>query len=369
MHESAFALIDLAAIEHNLTWTQNYLKTHSAKTNRPFIWSVVKGDAYGHGLSLVLPAMKQADGLAVLGLHQVLQCRKLGWDQPVLAMRSTFTANDLADPGLGPLHLVVDNEEQLAVLSALQRPGALHVWLRHAGTLNHTGLQHEAFSKGMQMLQGMANNGTIASVRPFLHPAQAQNKATFETELRALLRADPHAMNNGCTMNSAALLSAPEIATKSGWVRSGIVLYGVSPLPGKTGTELGLKPAMTLKAPVYGIQTLQAGQAIGYGSGFVAENPMRIGLVSCGYADGYPRHAAPGTPVRVHNKPATLVGTVSMDLLTIDLTHLPDVQAGSWVTLWGDGLPVEQVAACAGTIAADLLTSLTPQVQRQARPS
>ena len=360
------AWIDPSAIEHNLGRVLQHLQL-AHNTARPFVWAVVKADAYGHGLAHVVPALCHADGLAVLSVDDVRHCRSLGWKKPVLAMRSPFTLNDLLAPELKPLHLVIDNPQQLAVLSKLDRPCDLNLWVRHAGALNHTGFQTTEFMQALSKLTAMARRGLISSVRPFIHPAQAEQTDHFQQELAAFHSLLPGNTNDSCAFNSAALLIDADHARRSLWVRSGILLYGVCPLPGQTGRDLGLRPAMTLQAPLYGIQTLATGTTIGYGGSQPFDRPRRVGLVSCGYADGYPRHARPGTPALVDGQPTHLLGSVSMDLLAIDLTELPHAQPGSIVTLWGPDLPVEQVAHHAGTIAADLLSGLNARIHRQTR--
>jgi alanine racemase len=360
------AWIDPSAIEHNLGRVIQHLQLDHNPV-RPFVWAVVKADAYGHGLAHVMPALCHADGLAVLSVDDVRHCRGLGWKGPALAMRSPFTLNDLLDPELWPLHLVIDNPQQLAVLSKLDQPCDLSLWVRHAGALNHTGFQTTEFMRALSELTTMARRGLITSVRPFLHPAQAEQTNHFQQELAGFYSLLPGNANDSCAFNSAALLIDADRARRSLWVRSGILLYGVSPLPGQTGLDLGLRPAMTLQAPLYGIQTLGAGATIGYGGSQALDRRSRVGLVSCGYADGYPRHARPGTPALIDGQPTHLLGSVSMDLLAIDLTELPHAQPGSIVTLWGPDLPVEQVAHHAGTIAADLLSGLNARIHRQTR--
>jgi alanine racemase len=144
------------------------------------------------------------------------------------------------------------------------------------------------------------------------------------------------------------------------------MLYGASP-GGGTAASFGLKPAMTLKAELIAVQSLQAGDSVGYGSTFTAEQAMRIGIVSCGYADGYPRHAPTGTPVLVDGVRTRIVGRVSMDMLSVDLGPVPSSDVGSSVILWGEGLPIDEVAEAAGTIGYELMCAITPRVRRETR--
>jgi alanine racemase len=160
--------------------------------------------------------------------------------------------------------------------------------------------------------------------------------------------------------NSAAELMHPELATD--WVRPGIMLYGATP-GAKSAQEFGLLPAMTLSSEIIGMQHIGAGDAVGYGSRFVADSVMTVGVVACGYADGYPRHAPNGTPVLVDGVRTRIVGRVSMDMITVDLTPVPGAHVGSKVTLWGADLPIDEVANAAGTIGYELMCALAPRVR------
>jgi alanine racemase len=192
------------------------------------------------------------------------------------------------------------------------------------------------------------------------HFAQADEAAGVDWQLQPFL----HEMaDHGLTWssaNSAALLRYPE--TQGAWVRPGIMLYGASPFAEVPAEQLGLRPAMTLQSEIISVQTLQAGEGVGYGQLFRAERAMRVGVVACGYADGYPRHAPTGTPVLVNARVSRTLGRVSMDMLCVDLTECADAGVGSPVVLWGEGLPVEVVAAAAGTSSYELLCALAPRV-------
>src|SRR5690606_28862005 len=209
-------------------------------------------------------------------------------------------------------------------------------------------------------LQGLLAAGHVSGIGHFQHYANAEDAADLGLERQSFKQLTTGLPGRICTENSAALLIDSASAASTDWLRTGIVLYGVSPLSGHTGPDLGLKPAMALYAPIYGIQELGSGDGVGYNSAFRADRALRIGLVRCGYADGYPRTAPSGCPVLVGGMRARILGRVSMDTLTIDLTNLPHVATGDSVTLWGTvNLPVEDVARAAGTIAAQLLTGLT----------
>jgi alanine racemase len=360
---TAFACIDAAAI----AWNLSHMRRLAGGDGRqaPRIWAVVKADAYGHTLAQALAGLEAADGLAVLALSDVHQLRAMGWQKPILVMSAKFSAEDLRDPTLFPLHLVIDDEEQLATLQGLSGSLQPHVWLRHSGQLHHAGFSGAHYVQAYRRLQALWLSGRVAAVGHLCHYAAAEDPQSLRAERQAFQDAVAGLPGAMCTENSAAVLAAAGYARTTDWVRIGIALYGISPLPGTDGAALGLRPAMTLLAPIYGEQQLSAGSRLGYGGGFLAPRDMRVGLLRCGYADGYPRRIADGAYVMVDDRKCRIVGRVSMDTLTIDLTDHAHAAAGTLATLWGkDGLPIEHIARTAETIAAQLCTGLTARVPR-----
>lgn len=364
--DSPLALIDASAITHNLNRLRQLLARPAPQTS-PLIWAVAKADAYGHTLELAYPGLSGADGLAVLTLAEARHCRSLGWTGPILIMSAQYTRAALEDPALYPLHLVMDNQEQLVALQALQAPCTPHVWLRYRGRLNHTGLTQADYRDAYAALHICVRQGRLSGLGHLQHYAHAEQASSLCEERQAFQALTADLPGPVCTDNSAALLSDPVGAANTAWVRSGIALYGISPLAGLTGHDLGLRPAMRLQAPLYDIHTLQAGQPLGYGGTFLASRDMRIGMVRCGYAHGYPRGLSGGGMVMATERPAPIVGRVSMDTLTIDLSQHPDITVGAMVSLWGvPGLSIEAVATQANTIPAQLCTALTARVPRHA---
>lgn len=362
----ACAYVNAQAVAHNLQALRQRVST-AAPGHNPPIWAVVKANAYGHGLEHVLPGLQGADGLAVLSLHEAYCCRALGWVGPVLLMDGTCTSADLNDPALYPLHLAINHRGQIEQLEGLSDGCKPHAWLRFTGHLHHAGLLAADYRPAYARLQALLAAGRLSAIGHFQHYANAEDPELQAGERQQFTQLTAGLPGMVCTENSAALLTSPLAAAHTSWLRSGLALYGASPLAGITGTELGLQPAMLLQAPIYGIQHLQAGDRLGYGSTFVADRPGRIGLVHCGYADGYPRSAPSGCPVWVPGGPASIVGRVSMDTLAIDISDYPNVGPGHQATLWGcPELSIESVAQSAGTIAAQLLTGLTAQVPRLA---
>jgi len=364
--DTPLALIDPAAIGHNLGRLRQLL-AYPGCSPTARIWAVIKSDAYGHTLAHAYAGLGQADGLAVLTLDEAGQCRRLGWTGPILAMSAHITRAALEDPRLYPLHLIVDHEEQLAPLLSLQPPCSPHVWLRYRGQLNHAGFDRVAYRNAHARLLPGLHAGRLAGLGHMQHYARAEDAEYMLAERKAFQELTQGMPGPVCSDNSAALLSDHVGAARSSWVRSGIALYGISPLHGLNGPDLGLRAAMVLQAPLYGFQTLQPGDTLGYGGTFRAQRETRVGLVRCGYAHGYPRGMPQGCPVLVNGRKAAIIGRVSMDTLTIDLSDHPDAGYGTTVILWGlPELPIEAVATKAGTIPAQLCSGLTGQVPRRA---
>jgi len=349
------------AVEHNLQWVRKRIGGLRAP---PRIWAVVKADAYGHGLSRILPGLASADGLAVRDLDEAYRCRKLGWRKPILAMNARFGPDDLDNPALYPLHLIADDASQLDML-ARRRALNPFVWLRYAGRLNHAGFDQASYIKAYYRARALCQSGHAAGVGHLQHYAQAEADPHRGQERLSFRRLTDPLPGPRCSENSAALVQDPMAGQDDGWVRTGILVYGISPIAGRTGAELGLRAAMTLQAPLNRIRTVARGEAIGYGAQFVAARDTRIGLVNCGYADGYPRLLSECATVLVNGRPHPVVGRVSMDIMAVDLGNAhADLRPGTMVTLWGEGCPIEHVAQHAGTIPAQLCVGLGARVRR-----
>ena len=350
------ARIDLSALKHNLAVVRG-----CAPQSRAL--AVIKANAYGHGMLRVAGALAGAEGFAVLNLSEGVALREAGFKQTILLLEGFFSADEL--PALAEYRLasVIHHAEQMEMLEASGLPVKLDVFLKINSGMNRLGFKPEVFPSALQRLQSSRSAGKITLMTHF-STADAL-KGASEAEGVAAQLACFDGLAAGLALprslaNSAAILRYPE--THGDWVRPGIMLYGASPFADASAESLGLRPAMTLESGIIAVQALRAGEAVGYGATFRAASTMRVGIVACGYADGYPRHAPTGTPVLVNGVSTRTLGRVSMDMLCVDLTALPDAGIGSPVTLWGDGLPVEEVAAAAGTISYELLCALAPRV-------
>lgn len=358
MPRPLFAHIHIDAMQHNLARARD-----CARGAR--VWAVVKADAYGHGLARAVRGFADADGLALVEFDYALRLRELGWAKPILMLEGFFDASDLQLMAHHGLQGSVHSEEQLAMLAATPLPAPIDVHLKMNTGMNRLGFTPESIAHAYARLRAMPQVASITLMTHFanadeLAPTRlplAQQLQRFETGAASIAQRLPRSL-----CNSAALLMHQ---IDSDWVRPGVMLYGGTPAGSAHGvpaSEFGLLPTMTLRSELIAVQQIEAGELVGYGSCFEAGARMRIGVVACGYADGYPRHAPQGTPVLVDGVRTGLVGRVSMDMLMVDLSHAPDAGVGSEVTLWGQGLPIDEVALAAGTIGYELMCALAPRV-------
>jgi alanine racemase len=344
------ARISIGAMAHNL----RVARSHAGSAR---VFAVVKANAYGHGLSRARRALAAADGFAVLTLEEAANLRQMGVEQPILLLEGIFGADEIAACAELDLWPVLHHVAHLDWFE--QRPPArpLQVFLKFDSGMHRLGFPlagHAAVVARAKSLPG------VAGITLMTHFAQADEAVGVDWQLQPFLREMAGYGLPWSSAHSAALLRYPD--TRGEWVRPGLMLYGASPFADMTATELGLRPAMTLQSEIISVQTLQAGEGVGYGQLFRAERTMRVGVVACGYADGYPRHAPTGTPVLVNGRTGRTLGRVSMDMLCVDLGEHADAGVGSPVVLWGEGQPVDAVAAAAGTSSYELLCALAARV-------
>jgi len=343
------ARIDLSALEHNL---QIARRATGAR-----VMVAVKAAAYGHGLLRAAEALRAADGFALLDVNEGVALREVGYRQTILLLEGCFAPGDLLLAAEYDLACVIHNPQQIAMLDAYPRRGSLQVWLKVNSGMNRLGFAPQDVPAALEQLKAHA---AVRDITLMTHFACADETVGVVAQLEVFNALDVSGRMPRSLANSAALLRYPQ--THADWVRPGIMLYGASPFMETSAQQLGLKPVMTLQSEIISVRELKAGDRVGYGGLFRAESSMRIGTVACGYADGYPRHAPTGTPVQVQGRRTRTLGRVSMDMLCVDLSALSDADVGSPVTLWGDGMPVEEVARAANTISYELLCALAPRV-------
>ncbi len=328
------------------------------------MWAVVKADAYGHGLENGLRGFAEADGLSLIEFDRAVKLRELGRTKPIMMMQGMFEPVDLDVISQDQLQPVVHNPEQLEMLSKARLDAPLHVHLKINTGMNRLGFLPEQTRDAYARLAAMPAVGKISLITHFANADTHSVVPDVAAQVAVFKKATSDIHAEISLSNSPAILIHPDI--RGDWIRPGVMLYGGSP-GGGDAASFGLKAAMTLSSQVIAVQAIRAGDSVGYGSLFRAEQDMRIGIVACGYADGYPRHATTGAPVLVDGVRTRLLGRVSMDMLNVDLCPVPQAHVGSDVTLWGDHLPIDEVAAAAGTIGYELMCAITPRVLRKVR--
>ena len=344
----ARALIDLQALRHNYQLAREFSGARAL--------AVIKADAYGHGAVRCAQALQaEADGFAVACIEEALELRAAGIHKPILLLEGFFEAAELALIGQHDLWCVVHARWQLEAIeqTALHKP--LRVWLKLDSGMHRVGLNPQDFRSAWQRLQASGKVDRIVLMSHFARadeldcPRSQEQVLVFE-QARQGLQAEVS------LRNSPAILGWPSVP--SDWVRPGIMLYGATPFEQPQAQAARLRPVMTLESKIISVRELPAGEPVGYGASFVADKPTRVGVVAMGYADGYPRHAPTGTPVFVDGRPARLIGRVSMDMLTVDLSDLPQSGLGSRVELWGANVLASEVAMRAETIPYELFCNL-----------
>ena len=370
MPRPILATVHPEALRHNLQQAR-------ARVPDARVWAVVKANAYGHGIERAFGALRAADGFALLDLDEAQRLRALDWRGPILLLEGVFEPRDLELCSRLGLWHTVHCTEQIDWLAAHKTQQPHRVFLKLNSGMNRLGFVPSAFRSAWARLNALPQ---VDEISLMTHFSDADGPRGIAHQVAVFESATADLPGERTLCNSAAILRHAQAPLRgegvadmaADWVREGIALYGSAPdFPEHSAADWGLLPAMTLSSRLIGVQQLQPGDTVGYGSGFCADAAMRIGVVACGYADGYPRHAPTGTPVLVDGVRTRVVGRVSMDMITVDLAPLdaagltPGV--GSEVVLWGRSargavLPVDEVARAAGTIAYELLCAVAPRV-------
>ncbi len=357
------ATISLGALRHNFS----VVKKHAPHSK---VMAVVKANGYGHGLINAAHGLDAADGFAVLALSEAIDLREAGFEQRILLLEGVFCAQELGIVASFGIDMVVHSAAQITMLECAKLPRPIRIHLKVNTGMNRLGFVPAEFISAFSRLKVCKN---VADITLMTHFATADDEQGVDTPL-ALFQATINGLNQPVSLaNSAAILRYPQAHTD--WVRPGIMLYGASPVGGVSANVYGLKPVMQLTSEIIGIQTIQAGESVGYGHRFTATKTTRVGIVACGYADGYPRHAGlsnhavlansenqQGAPISVAGKLTQTLGRVSMDMLYCDLTNIPQANIGAPVELWGNQVPVDAVAEAAATVSYELLCAISPRV-------
>lgn len=356
------AIIHRQALENNLAVARQSMPNSK-------VFAVVKANAYGHGLERVYEAFKTADGFALLDLDEAKRIRALGWAGPILLLEGIFSPQDLFDCVQYQLSFTIHSEQQIEWVQQHTYPAQFDIFLKMNSGMNRLGFKPEQYRTVWQHLNALPN---VAKITHMMHFSDADGERFGQQGIDYQINAFDELVQGlpgeRSVSNSAAILRY-QTQLKSDYARSGIMLYGSSPdYPTHSIADWGLQPTMSLRSEIIAIQHLQANESVGYGSNFVAEQPMTIGIVACGYADGYQRISPTGTPILVNSVRTRTIGRVSMDMLAVDLTGIEDVTVGSEVVLWGKSstgvvLPIDDVAVASGTVGYELMCAVTARVQ------
>ncbi|HEX9802431.1 MAG TPA: alanine racemase [Gammaproteobacteria bacterium] len=344
--------IDLGALRHNLQRVRQ-----AAPGCR--VMAAIKANGYGHGLVRVANALEESDSFGVACIDEALELRAAGVTAPIILLEGFFHPDEIPLVEQHRLELLLHHPAQIAALEQATIHKPIRVWLKVDTGMHRLGVPPEETSSLWQRLERHPGLHPLGQMTHLACADEPDHPATA-VQLELFRRATASLPGERAIANSAGILGWPE--THAEWVRPGIMLYGVSPFVGGRAAEHGLKPVMTLSSELIAVNRLSEGDTVGYGATWRCPEAMTIGVVAVGYGDGYPRHAVTGTPVLVNGRRVPLIGRVSMDMLCVDLRSQSDAQIGDPVVLWGDGLPVEEVAEASGTIAYELLCSVTERV-------
>lgn len=350
MSQRARATIDLAALRANLRVVRERAPGRS-------VCAAIKANGYGHGLLQTAAALEGADVLAVAQLEAALRLREAGEARPIMLLSDPLTDDAPSTCAAHGLEPVLFNKEQIEALAA---SGArVRVWIKLDTGMHRLGFpaaDAAAVYERVAGIDGIEFAGWLTHLACADDPTDDATNRQLQC-FREVTEGQPGARS---IANSAGVCAWPE--SHADLVRPGIMLYGSSPLVDTSAAALGLTPVMTLRAPLISVGMVAAGERIGYGGTWTTPEAMPVGVVAIGYGDGYPRHVPSGTPVLINGQRVPLVGRVSMDLITVDLRGCPDAAVGDIATLWGEGLPADEIAAAAGTIAYELFCQLTDRV-------
>jgi alanine racemase len=345
------AEIRLSSLQHNLQRAR-------AAAPHSQVMAAIKANAYGHGMARVAHALHDVDAFAVASIDEAIILRESGVHKSIVLLEGMFSADELLLVQAYDVQLVVHDVEQVEWLESAQIPRPLTIWMKVDTGMHRLGIEPAAFADLYLRLSDCEAVGEIRFMTHFACADETGNPATTQ-QIKDFADCLGKTEGQRSLANSAGILAHTE--SHADWIRPGIMLYGSSPLQGETAASLGLEPVMTLTSRLIAVNNLRKGDSVGYGAEWTCPEDMPVGVVACGYGDGYPRHAKEGTPVLVNGQRVPLIGRVSMDMLTVDLRGIK-AQLGDEVVLWGDGLPADEVADSVGTIAYELFCHVTARV-------
>ncbi len=354
MKPATYAVLNLAAVQQNLA----VVRHHAPKAK---IMAVIKANGYGHGLLRIAQASRTVDSFAVARLAEAISLREAAFTQRIVLLEGFSCKEELTLLADYALETVVHCFEQIDLLEQTQLSQKITVWLKLDSGMNRLGFKHTEFALAQQRLTACHTVNPAIYLLTHLANADDQQDAKTLAQIQLFNATTRYFNGERSIANSAGILAWPQAI--SDWVRPGIMLYGISPFPHLNGTQLGLKPVMSLHSKLIAVKSVSQGDTVGYSGTWIADKATRLGVVAVGYGDGYPRYAQSGTPVLVNHQRVPLIGRVSMDMLTVDLSSQPQAKMGDLVTLWGENLPIEEIAQCANTIPYTLVCGITPRVK------
>ncbi|MGZ4994925.1 MAG: alanine racemase [Methylobacter sp.] len=353
MTPAAYAVLHLDAVLHNLSKVRSYAP--SAK-----VMAVIKANGYGHGLFRIAEALQHVDAFAVARVDEGIQLRKAGFENRITVLEGFTCTEELDEILYYRLDTVVHSINQLDIFETKTEPSRCDVWLKLDSGMNRLGFKAKEFASVYRRLKQCAVIRQPINLMTHFASADDINDDKTLQQINLFNKTIAGYAGERSMANSAGILGWKQ--SISDWVRPGVMLYGISPFPDSTGLQLGLKPVMELHSRLIAVKQIEAGDTVGYGGSWTCEKSTTMGVVAIGYGDGYPRHAKVGTPVLINGLRVPLIGRVSMDMITIDLGDQSQAQPGDPVTLWGDGLPVEEIAYWADTIPYTLVCGVTRRV-------
>jgi alanine racemase len=349
MTRPARVIINPRAARHNLEW----VRRHAPGAR---VMAVIKADGYGHGIARMARIFDGADAFAVAAIEEAVTIREAGIGKPIVLLEGPFEAAELELVSALGLEVVVHNHEQLDMLVGAPKPRTL--WLKFDTGMHRLGFSPEHAADAIARARALD-----VPLRFMTHFANTHHRgdASVHAQIDRFEALLAEQAGERSLANSGAVLGYTR--AHGDWVRPGLMLYGVSPFDHEVGSDLGLQPVMTLRSRLISVRQVRAGEAVGYGGAYVCPQDMPVGVLAYGYGDGYPRHAQTGTPILVRGIRTQVIGHCSMDMMTVDLRPVPDARFGDAVTLWGEGLPIEEVARASGTIPYELLCRVRMRAQ------
>ncbi len=353
MGGNTHALIDLSALRHNLRQAQE------AAPNS-HVLAVIKANGYGHGLLRVANALADAAALAVARIDEGIALRQAGEQRPIVILEGFYDQQGLLDSTAHKLDPVIHEPGQIAILEQQRIPSPISCWMKIDTGMHRLGLPPELAADSFRRLAACESVEGVPRLISHLANADAPDDPTTDRQIELFQSICQQVGVEASLANSAGTIGWS--SSHFEWIRPGIMLYGASPFSDRVGTDDGLKPVMTLRSMLIAVNQCKRGDAIGYGGTWICPEDMSVGVIAIGYGDGYPRHASTGTPVLLNGQRVPLVGRVSMDMITVDLRSQPQAVVGDRVTLWGEGLPADEIARAAGTIPYQLFCGVTTRV-------